>query len=562
MAALAAGLTAMAALPATAATSVALAAGPSLARTAPLELRHQLIRDAELQTLVAAAHNVVAPTLVRLPGLPGAATDFSVTLPEDGDGTGAAIRVQLAPHDVRSPDGYRLLVDDGSGELQDWPAGPTMTVRGTVDGIADARVSGGLVGGGLKLVVRQADGRRTILEPVKLPGVDADAELHLIYDAAAVIPLEGAVCGNTEIGPAFPAKAAPAAFDAPTEGGTLEVAELACDTDFEYFQDYGSVAEVEARITTVMNTVNEQYESQVNITHEITAIVVRTSANDPYTQFSSFGLLCEFITEWTDNQGAIGRDVAQLFTGRNVDGGTIGRAADIGSTGICVNEGGCSGGQFDTFGSYCFSQSDFNGNFASATDLSAHELGHLWGAFHCSCPSFTMNPFITSANQFSGGSISSIINYRNTRTCLNIPAEPEIPGPCCLPNQVCITVELESECVAAGGTFLGEDAECADCASLVGACCLPSGVCVQLDEATCVAAGGAYAGNATNCNDDPCAPDCPADVDGDGAVEFSDLLAVLAIFGPCDGCPEDIDGDQQVAFSDLLSVLSAFGPCP
>ena len=54
---------------------------------------------------------------------------------------------------------------------------------------------------------------------------------------------------------------------------------------------------------------------------------------------------------------------------------------------------------------------------------------------------------------------------------------------------------------------------------------------------------------------------CLEDFDGDGTVGFSDLLAVLAAWGPCAGCPEDLDSDGTVGFRDLLIVLAAWGPC-
>jgi hypothetical protein len=56
--------------------------------------------------------------------------------------------------------------------------------------------------------------------------------------------------------------------------------------------------------------------------------------------------------------------------------------------------------------------------------------------------------------------------------------------------------------------------------------------------------------------------DCPSDVDGSGAVEFGDLLAVIAAWGPCPGCPADVDSDDVVGFLDLLLVLGRWGPCP
>jgi hypothetical protein len=55
----------------------------------------------------------------------------------------------------------------------------------------------------------------------------------------------------------------------------------------------------------------------------------------------------------------------------------------------------------------------------------------------------------------------------------------------------------------------------------------------------------------------------PGDIDGDGAVTFQDLLALLGAWGPCPAppasCPADLDGDGIVGFSDLLSLLAHWG---
>jgi hypothetical protein len=53
-----------------------------------------------------------------------------------------------------------------------------------------------------------------------------------------------------------------------------------------------------------------------------------------------------------------------------------------------------------------------------------------------------------------------------------------------------------------------------------------------------------------------------ADVDGDGTVGFSDLLVVLAAWGPCPAppaaCGEDVDDSGAVDFGDVLAVLAAW----
>lgn len=59
--------------------------------------------------------------------------------------------------------------------------------------------------------------------------------------------------------------------------------------------------------------------------------------------------------------------------------------------------------------------------------------------------------------------------------------------------------------------------------------------------------------------------DCDEDLDGNGAVDFSDVLILLAAFGPCPedaDCVADLDHDDHVGFSDLLLMMSRFGPCP
>ena len=55
---------------------------------------------------------------------------------------------------------------------------------------------------------------------------------------------------------------------------------------------------------------------------------------------------------------------------------------------------------------------------------------------------------------------------------------------------------------------------------------------------------------------------CPADLDANGNVGASDLLALLASWGPCKACPADFDGDGIVGASDLLALLANWGPCP
>ena len=62
-----------------------------------------------------------------------------------------------------------------------------------------------------------------------------------------------------------------------------------------------------------------------------------------------------------------------------------------------------------------------------------------------------------------------------------------------------------------------------------------------------------------SCEYTSCAGDCVGDLNGDGSVSVSDLLALLADFGCNEACSGDIDGDGLVTVSDLLTLLSVFG---
>ncbi|MFK7959096.1 MAG: M12 family metallo-peptidase [Phycisphaerales bacterium] len=352
---------------------------------------------------VLAQHGLAHGTLVTLPvnPVPGHAY-LAPLVAEQTVGI-----LELEPFSVRS-DSFRLI-EAGANGLQEIDPGPVRTYRGRLAGAVDASVSGAAVEGGLEAIIIFDDGRRLAIEPVG--GTAARPGLHVVYDPAEIISGDHA-CGvsgdamriSPKAGPAHSGRDELHGHDGAVEGGALQIAELACDADYEYFLDYGSTAAVGARIESVINTMNQQYESEVGISHELTTIIVRSTSNDPYSSSNAETLLNQFRNHWQSSQGSVPRDVAQLFTGKEIDGGTIG-IAWIGA--VCTSFG------------YGMVQSDFNNNFASATDLSAHELGHNWNADHCSCTSFTMNPFIVSANTFSPTfTRGDIASFRNNRTCL------------------------------------------------------------------------------------------------------------------------------------------------
>lgn len=80
---------------------------------------------------------------------------------------------------------------------------------------------------------------------------------------------------------------------------------------------------------------------------------------------------------------------------------------------------------------------------------------------------------------------------------------------------------------------------------------------------SCDIASGASRDDNNNGIPDECeSPGIPGDLDGNGIVGASDLLILLASWGPCadcGNCPADLDGNCTVGASDLLILLENWG---
>jgi hypothetical protein len=345
--------------------------------------------------------------------------------------------LDLAPHSVRSPD-YRVMAQIDDGSYVEMPPQPVRTLRGTVVGFEGSIVAAALMEEGLYARIVFGEQDEYWVEPIGSRVAGAGPGDHVVYRGDDVIPNGGSCGADALVHP--PVDDGGIGLRDACGDGVLCVAELACDADVQYFLSYGSVGAVENRINTVINAVNVQYERDVEITHVITAIIVRTSSGaNPYTTNDPSDLLSEFRNYWQSNHGDIQRDVAELFTGRNLSGSVIGIAW---LNAVCTNLG------------YSVVQSDCCGSFACATDLSAHEMGHNWGADHCSCPAYTMNPGLTCSNQFHPTStIPEMVSFRNSRQfCLdadlgcNAPdftVQPESNEAVCPGDNVSLHVEVD-----------------------------------------------------------------------------------------------------------------------
>ena len=324
---------------------------------------------------------------------------------------GTLLTLDLQPRSARAAN-YQVLVQGADGSLVVGDTGPVRTLRGVVREVPGSIVGGSLLHDGLYVAIHLPGGIIYWLEPIGSHIAAALPNEYIVYRSDDVIA-RGGFCAvddtrrlrDSRVSPGHGGISAAAAC-----GENLYIAELACDTDVEFFHNHGSVEAVEAQINAIINTMNIQYERDVQITHVITTIIVRTREPDPYGDGS---ILFEFRDEWITNQADVPRDAAHLFSGKK---DVCGVALTIGA--IC-----------NFFEHYCVTNPDcFGGRFDCSTYLSAHELGHLWGADHClgECcdPPFTMGP-CGCANQFHPTeTIPEIIDHRDTLTCLECLHDP------------------------------------------------------------------------------------------------------------------------------------------
>jgi len=325
----------------------------------------------------------------------------------------------LRPHSVRSDD-FQLLMDDGGDDLIAVTPAPTQTWRGIVTDVPTSHVAASLADGQLTAVISLAPGLpRWGVHPADdvVPGFLP--RQHVVYTevdgidrgfrCGGALSLGGAIGGLGFGTPGSGAGPGPGGY----AGGTgYKVCEIACDADTEYYnKNGGSVTATELDIEAVINVVEAIYEADVGVTYSLGTVIVRTTSPDPYTSSNPSTLLNQFRSEWNNNQTGIQRDIAHLFTGRNIDNSVIGIAW------LSVICSGSSG--------YGLSQSKFTGAMANRAALTAHELGHNWSAGHCdSSPQCSImcsglggcTGVITS---FGPNSISSITNMKNSVGCLS-----------------------------------------------------------------------------------------------------------------------------------------------
>ena len=324
---------------------------------------------------VAAAISVDAASVQALalpPGLGDSAQPTHLRIPIVlGD---HACALDLLPADVRAP-GYQCFARTASG-LVPLPPAPTVTFRGVVVGEPDSRVAATIHDGCMHALVVRPKGDSFAIQPqidgfsgtgfggTSFDGVELPARPHLVYraaDARAAI----AHCGVVQ----DQLLAATAAVGEPDS--TL-AAQLAIEADHPLFLlNNSDPMATQTEVLGIVNAVDAIFQGELQLTFTVTQVIVDV-APDPYVSNVASLLLAEVRSYWNNNYGGVTRDVMHLFSGRQIgfaSSGTVGYAY-VGT--VCT-----------TANAYGLSELRWSANYALRVALTAHELGHNFGATHC-----------------------------------------------------------------------------------------------------------------------------------------------------------------------------------
>lgn len=173
------------------------------------------------------------------------------------------------------------------------------------------------------------------------------------------------------------------------------VIELSTVADEQYVALKGSSASANAQILSTVNTADTLYNNQLDI--EFSVLSQNVAPNGSFTTSAANPLLAEFRSYGLSNS-SFNSDIVHLFTGRNLDGSTIGLAY-LSESGFCplINA---------NFGYGLTQMRSFE---ALSGIIFAHEVGHNLGATHDDDTTSLMSSSVAlSQDQFSSFSLSEI----------------------------------------------------------------------------------------------------------------------------------------------------------
>ncbi|MBS0198653.1 MAG: hypothetical protein JSR77_18045 [Planctomycetes bacterium] len=365
---------------------------------------------------------------------------------------GMAVTLRLHPQALQGHDPV-VMVQLPDGSLERFYQLPSNLYAGEVDGFPNSSVSASFRNGKLRALVQLTPDVAWEIQPLSDLTTGGDPRLHMAWDSSRPVPGPQGRCGVVDgpdhppahdqgfvPKPPLPGQAHTMTIDQIADegvgqpggsdggggsgGGYAPRASwdslLAVDVDCYLYNNYNNVQDTIDFVYEVINASNTRYTQHFGFRHLVTHILVRTSCNnDPY-QTSNPDSADQMLLAMRDNvwnaANPVPRNQAMLFTGRNLDGATVGLAY-LGSA--------CSGAD----GGHLLIEADWNFQSQMRYLVSKHELGHTWNATH-TCDQFGTSGYCsimcatiddvscgTVNSDFMPLSISQIGAFHSTATC-------------------------------------------------------------------------------------------------------------------------------------------------
>lgn len=296
--------------------------------------------------------------------------------------------LEMVPHDMRSPD-YSAHVVDSAGVRHPLPETEVSTYKGKVKDLPDAQVRMSLTASGIEGAIITKE-RHYFLQPARSISREARADDFILYDSSDLknedltcgVTLADEVAAHEQVTQIKSTDVVEAEANAPVPTlSMLKIARISTDADGEYVAAFGGPSQANTQIMNILNLVDGIYQVEIGLTFQIVQQNTWADANtDPYTTTASDALLTEFQNHWNvnfPNSGQNARSIAHLFTGKNLDGSTIGFAR-ISAACRAPNA------------AYGLSQripTTSTSITAQTVILTAHEIAHNFGAAHTDVPS-------------------------------------------------------------------------------------------------------------------------------------------------------------------------------
>jgi Metallo-peptidase family M12/Reprolysin family propeptide/Domain of unknown function (DUF4214) len=326
-------------------------------------------------------------------------------------------RMQLRPNDLRAP-GYRAEETGAGGITRDVSMPVVSTYKGNVIDVWGSDVRLTITDDVVEGMIVTPNGTYYV-EPAQKFSSVAQTHDYVFYQASDVRPDITRTCGETlETAVTLGAKQMMAAANtgvAPAVFSPLKIVEIATDSDLEYTNALGGSAAANSDILSILNQIDAIYKRDIGLTFNVTFQHTWSTA-DPFGAGGTGAaqVLNAFTNYWNANFSTTPRDVAHLWTGKNLGG-----PAGVAWMGVvCSNPGAAYG------------ISDRETMAPFRVGIPAHEIGHNFNADHCDgqagCDNTIMVAMQTPANTltFCAYSVNEITAYVNANSsCLsNAPA--------------------------------------------------------------------------------------------------------------------------------------------